>query len=447
MGLRITWAVFLVGLLAPAMGVSAQENAWIGWCPQAGDGGMSGRSQPVFQPQGDLRWLTLGTGEPDGTCVGKRIPVAMDHVLWFGPLPGGAGPSLREIRLHGTAGPAKFDVSEIQFAAQPSPPQSALRPPPLTGLSKSPAPAPVRATMRSAWAWRPADWRESAASLLERLQRRHVRAVYVTVPMRDGAVEQPDLLGRFIAAATRKGIAVWTVIGDPQAVLPSERGRFAQWAQSYAAYNAASPPKRRLAGLQLDIEPYLLPGYAQDPAAWDAAYVETVNAIAQAGQELPVEVAVPVWFGSPIRLKRVLDRLAPGIQTITIMDYRTDERQIVAGAVPFLTWARDRGKAVRIAIEFGSLPDEEIRTYQTPPGQTGELWQIPFAAGQALVLLDHPVQLPEGRPLAFKHQAIVPGRALTFHGIRDHAARIVQSLETEFAVWPSFLGIAIHGMD
>jgi hypothetical protein len=570
MGNPLKWAAFLVGLAMPTMAAPAEATSWIGWCANADGGGPYGRSQPVFQPQGGQRWLTLGTGVPEEGCRGKNVPVAVERVIWFGPLPGGAGRFEQGISLQGPPGPARFDVSEIQFAEESPPDLSPLRPMPLAvdilpmldvqpfgteeratlerepdhavlscrsgdkpagfilrqaqrampvwpglsvrvrvqgdgrnwqfGLSDAPrqqqqnpllvgalmgnapefsipdmpwgnagfsamvecpraggtlavsgiellAHASARATVRSAWMWRPADWRESATALFDRLARHDARIVYVTVPIREGAVEQPDRLGDFIASAGSKGIAVWVVLGDPHAVLPSERARFAQWAQIYAAYNVASPPERRLAGLQLDIEPYLLPGYAQDPAAWDAAYVEAVNLIAKATAGLPVEVAVPVWFGSAIRQGRVLDRLAPDIQTIAVMDYRTDERQIIDDAVPFLTWGRDKGKGIRIAVEFGALPDEEIRIYRATPAQTGELWRIPLESGEALVLLDQAVQYPAGTTLSFVRKSIVPGNALTFHGSRDHIADILRSLEAELTPWPSFLGMAIHGMD
>ncbi|CUW41616.1 conserved protein of unknown function [Magnetospirillum sp. XM-1] len=309
------------------------------------------------------------------------------------------------------------------------------------------AAASVQTPLRSAWMWRPAHWRETASSLIEHLVRHDARMVYVTVPVGDGGVEEADRLGAFIAEAGRRGIAVWAVIGDPHAVLPSERPRFEQWAGAYAAYNTANPPDRRLAGLQLDIEPYLLPGYAQDPAAWDAAYVETANAVAQAGAGLPVEAAVPVWFGSASRRERILDRLGPEIQSLAVMDYRTDPRRIVDGAQPFLAWAMARKKGIRIAVEFGPLADEEIRMYRASPTRRGELWRIALDGGDALVLMDQQAEDPAGTPLALAGKSVAPGSALTFHGADARIDDILRALERQLAPWPSFLGMAIHGVD
>ncbi len=568
MGNPVKWAAFLLFLAAPLMAVSAEVTSWIGWCPTADGGGRDGQSRLVFQPRGGQRWLTLGTGVAEKGCRIKSLPIAVKHVAWFGPLPGGTGRFERGVTLQGPPSPAKFDVSEIHFLDESAPGPSPLEPMPLAvdifpmldvrpfgteeraalergadqailscrsgdkpagfildqgrrtmpvlpglsvrlrvegdghgwmfGLSDPPrqqqqnplllgvlegnspefsvpdapwggfsammecpraggtlivsgmellAQASAGATIRSAWMWRPAEWRESASVLFDRLVRHNAGIVYITVPIREGAVEQSDRLGDFIASAGSKGIAVWAVIGDPHAVLASERARFEQWARVYATYNAANPPERRLAGLQLDIEPYLLAGYAQDPAEWDAAYVDAVNTIAKATSGLPVEVAVPVWFGSAIRLGRILDHLAPDIQTIAVMDYRTDERQIIDGAVPFLAWAQDKRKGIRIAVEFGALPDEEIRVYRATPDQTGELWRIPLESGDALILLDQPVQYPAGAPLSFVRKSVVPGNTLTFHGAKDHIDDILRSLEAELTSWPSFLGMAIHGTD
>ena len=309
------------------------------------------------------------------------------------------------------------------------------------------AAAPARVLLRSAWMWRPVHWRETASSLIERLVRHDARIVYVTIPVAGDVVEQPERLGGFIAEAGRRGIAVWAVIGDPHAVLPSERPQFEQWAGAYAAYNRASPPDRRLAGLQLDIEPYLLPGYALDPATWDAAYVEAANAVARAGMGLPVEAAVPVWFGSAIRRERILDRLGPEIQSLAVMDYRTDQRRIVDGAQPFLAWAMARGKGIRIAVEFGPLADEEVRVYRASLSRRGELWRIALDGGDALVLLDRQAEYPAGMPLALVGKSTAPGNALTFHGADGRIEDILRALERQLAPWPSFLGMAIHGVD
>jgi len=568
----VLWcAAFLSIVTGPAASAEAAGGggAWIGWCAEAG--GPLRPSRPVYQPRGDRRWLTLGTGAPAQGCRGRAVPVDMGHVVWFGPLPAMAGSFGQGLTLQGLAGSAGFDVSDIQPVVEPAGSRQAEhRPMPLavdilpmldirpfgdeerggvdrradrvsltcrpgekpagflfrhpgrtlpasTGLSvrvrvgtdgrgwllgfsdagrqrredplllgsleeavtERPLPdlprdgpdfsvtvtcppaggtldvsaielaprAPARTTETAAWMWRPSAWREASADLFERLARHKAGVVYITVPLGDGAVEQADGLGDFIAAAAARGIAVWAVFGDPHAVLPSERPRFERWARLYAAYNAASPPGRRLAGLQLDIEPYLLPGYSQDAPAWDAAYVETVNAIATAAAGLPVEVAVPVWFGSSLRLGRILDRLAPEIGSIAVMDYRTDTGRIVDGALPFLAWGAEKRRGVRIAVEFGPLPDEEIRIYRPADTGDGELWRVPLDGGDALVLLDRPARNPAGPALSFIGGSIAPGRALTFHGDWDRAPELLRALEAEMKPWPSFLGMAIHGMD
>ena len=429
------WIVIWLCLLMPLMPLRAEEGSWIGWCKGPDN---AARAVPLFTLQGGQSWLTMGTGPIRPGCRGHGLAVALGHVQWFGALPASQD-WIGGIALYGSQGANGFAVADVQLQ------EEAVTAPLPVAVKAAPARRMLPRTLaRSAWIWQPDQWRDHPGQVLDRLARMQVRMVYVTVPTGNGVVVQPDLLGDFIALAAAQGVEVWAVMGDPHAVLPSERGRFVDMAHLYARYNSANPPGRRLAGLQLDIEPYLLPGYAQAPVAWDAALVKTLNRIAAAA-EMNVEVALPVWFGSPARFERVLDRLSPQIQTFAIMDYRTDQRRIVEGAVPFLAWAGRSGKGVRIAVETGPLPDQDIRFYD--PATSGELWRLPLADGDALILLDHAVAGLDGGAFGLVRTSLAAGHALSFHGGNGQIADILHSLESELMVWPSFRGMAVHGME
>ncbi|MEI7607797.1 MAG: hypothetical protein WCJ64_10475, partial [Rhodospirillaceae bacterium] len=226
-------------------------------------------------------------------------------------------------------------------------------------------------------------------------------------------MESPDQLAAFVSAARKRGIAVWAVVGDPHAVLPSERSRFETIARAYAAYNAAVAESGRLTGLQLDIEPYLVPGYGLAPVVWDAAWVDTVNGIAAAAGGLAVDLAVPFWFGTPERRERCLDRLSSAVSSLTVMDYRSDPAAIRELAAPVLSWGAANRRGVRIALERGPLPDETAVNFI--PAEDGPLWRLSLAGGPVLLLLDRPGRNGLGTAYAEAWRSPMSGASQSFH--------------------------------
>ena len=308
------------------------------------------------------------------------------------------------------------------------------------------APPPQQPPVTATWAWRPAEWQQAPDRLLERLSGLGARLVFITVPVTaGGGVETPDRLAAFVASARKRGVAVWAVAGDPHAVLSSERPRFEALARAYAAYNAAVPESGSLAGLQLDIEPYLVPGYGLDPAGWDGAWVDTVNGVAAAAGGLAVDLAIPFWFGTPERRERCLDRLSPAIVSLTVMDYRSDPAAIRELAAPVLSWGAANRRGVRIALERGPLPDETAINFV--PAEEGPLWRLSLAGGPVLLLLDRPARNGQGAAYAEAWRLPVAGAGQSFHDAPGRLDQLSPGLEAMFAAWPSFLGLAIHGTD
>jgi hypothetical protein len=307
-------------------------------------------------------------------------------------------------------------------------------------LEQISGPAPRRAF----WAWQPEAWLATPGQLLDRAERLRAGTIYVTVPVVPDsvAVRDPQALSEFVALASARGIAVWAVAGDPRAVLPAERPALAQLARAYATYNSAVAPASRLSGVQFDIEPYLNPGYQLDVDGWLNAYLET---IAELKRETPVplEVAVPFWWADQkVRGVSLFDRLAPSVDSIAVMNYRTDPALIRRFAEPFLAWGARSGRRVRIALESGPIPDEIARHYR--PAATGQLRLVPLDGRVVAVLTDGVAANPAGLAFAYTHQTAAAGRAITFRGRTPALIGLLPELESAWSAWPSFAGIALH---
>jgi len=303
---------------------------------------------------------------------------------------------------------------------------------------RSAATAPARA----AWAWEPDWWRSRSAQLLRSLRDTMATTVFITVPVAaDGRVENAAVLGSFIAAAAGQSIRVYAVEGDPRAILPAERAKFVARARAFAAFNRASPPERRLSGVQYDIEPYLVPGLNSDGMGWQAAYAATLAEL-RAAVGMTMEAAVPHWWSHTA--PGLADRVAGHVDGLTIMNYRTDARQIERAAEPWLAWAQSHGKSVRIALEAGPLPNEVRRTYHR--ASAGELWVVPLGSAFAAIMIAAPAANRQGPSFRLVQETLVPAGTVTFRDDPARLFRMLPELERRFAPWPGFSGIALHGL-
>lgn len=109
-------------------------------------------------------------------------------------------------------------------------------------------------------------------------QRHRVQTLFVVVPLANDAVARPMLTG-----LTECGVD-----GDPRVVLPGDHAIAAVRASAYARYNQTTPASARLAGKQLDLAPYLLPGYDLAAEAWERHYTTLAAALHTAAGGLPL---------------------------------------------------------------------------------------------------------------------------------------------------------------
>ena len=139
-----------------------------------------------------------------------------------------------------------------------------------------------------------------------------------------------------------------------------------------------------------------------------------------------------------------LDRVAASVDGLTIMNYRTELRQIEQSADPLLFWGLRHGKPVRIGLEAGPLPDEVRYSYR--PSDIGELWLVTAADRDVLVMLNAPATNPGGPTLRRVDARTVPASRTTFHADRTRLDAVLPEIERRLAPWPTYAGIALHGL-
>lgn len=292
---------------------------------------------------------------------------------------------------------------------------------------------------RSAWVWDARAWAQRPQDVFAHARRHALTTLFVSVPVSEGRVADPQALSAFIEQAGARGLSVWSVDGDAQMVLPREHAPSAARVRAYAEYNRGVEPAARLQGAQFDVEHYLLPGYELDAASWDRRYLELARALHDAANGLPLEFVMPFWWAGKQALLRELAPIASGI---TIMDYRTRREEILALAQPFLDWGVNHGRRVRIALEAGPVAAERQRRFAR--AGSGELWLLNFEQAPLLLLLDEARPNPHGRAFREVSTRVLDGSATSFHGDPERLLRMLPGLERDLSAWSSFGGIALH---
>lgn len=115
-------------------------------------------------------------------------------------------------------------------------------------------------SQRSAWVWNPETWQNAPEFFWSLQSLEDINEFFITVPVTaNGTVAAPQTLRNFISAANLRGLRIRAAIGDRDDVLPSSLPALGNRITAYRHYNESVPAYQRLAGVQLDIEPYRCP--------------------------------------------------------------------------------------------------------------------------------------------------------------------------------------------
>jgi hypothetical protein len=312
----------------------------------------------------------------------------------------------------------------------------------LSGAKIMPLQAPPHLAQASAWAWDPARWRDDPAGTVAAARRKGIERLFVTLEMGNADLRHASELRRFVRMAGAAGIKVEAVEGDPAMILPVGLAAASGRARAFAAYQQRARPEERLAGIQYDIEPYVLPAWGRHPVDY-AAWANAVLRLREAAGE-PVDLVLPFWIGHEEEGRAFLRGVAPAVRILTIMSYRTELPLLTQIAEPLLAWGAAEGVKVRLALEAGALADETEQLFR--PAGVGTLAVMPGEEPRVL-LLQAPAAVPGAQMYVQQPAAVIPARLLSFLGNEAAMRDLARRTEPLFAAWPSFAGFAFHGLE
>ncbi|MFD3258659.1 hypothetical protein ACE3MQ_08635 [Paenibacillus lentus] len=179
---------------------------------------------------------------------------------------------------------------------------------------------------------------------------------------------------RFVAAASQAKMEVHALNGHPEWALRGQRKeatRFLNWVKQY---NKASNPEERFAGVQFDVEPYLLKGWSTEQEATIEQWMESARVWVEIAKrdQLKIGAALPFWLdgieheelgeGRDLR-QWMVDKF----DYVAIMAYRDAAEAIYEVSRATLEEADERNKQVWVGVELTkSLEGPGVSFYEQP---------------------------------------------------------------------------------
>ncbi len=243
---------------------------------------------------------------------------------------------------------------------------------------------------RAAWLWEPAPYfsREGFEAYRKTAEKWRIRTVFSQIHLaEDATLSGTAELRRFIENSSRAGIRVFALAGAPDWIAPERLDETTGLITAIDAFNRTAPNAAgRLAGLQLDVEPYLLPQWSVDPDAvrkrW-LRYVDTATSHSHR-RRLEIGFAIPFWIDRSVEHNGVKAPFYQHIMSVSdhvaVMSYRTragGENGILELSRPMRDYARVRPGVARVyvGVEISHLPSTAVRflTARSPPRQIEKL--------------------------------------------------------------------------
>lgn len=316
----------------------------------------------------------------------------------------------------------------------------------IKAISEHSLPSDISANqIRAAWVWDFKQWQDHSQNLFEQVKKYNLNQLYLQIEIEEGKIQKVEKLRSFIELAHYQGIRVFAVEGDAEMVLADGLKYALGRTQVLRNYQTASPVAQRLDGLQYDIEPYLLPEYAQDPQKVFKQWALAIEKLHQVWGE-PLELAVPFWLLESEFARQALESVRPFAATLAVMAYRTDSASVIQASAPLLTWGLENQVSIVVALENGPIADQVQRVY-TRSLQEGTLVYTHGTIYDYVTLFEKPQPAQTSAAFyQFSHQVDVPGSRISFQGDINKLLEVEQSIVPVFSGWSSFAGIALHGL-
>lgn len=205
---------------------------------------------------------------------------------------------------------------------------------------------------RTTWLWHTALIQTDSSELLDFAKSHGVGILYLQISTKVDLASYRS----FIRQATEMGIEIHALNGAPDWALETSRPKLDAFMTWIRDYQQSAAPEEKLAGIQVDIEPYLLPIWKTDYAALVNQWQNNINQlVAQASDiGLPLSAALPFWLDNykvPDSEQTLSSWMISRFDSVTLMSYRDSAKAIYDTAKAEFAEGESLNKKIYTGVE------------------------------------------------------------------------------------------------
>lgn len=221
---------------------------------------------------------------------------------------------------------------------------------------------PSAAETKSTWLWNTDLIINQADDIVKFSKEQGVKIIFLQV----GEKVAADQYRSFISKAKKEEIEVHALNGRPGWALHDHKGEADEFLNWVKDYNASSKPEEQFAGVQFDVEPYLLKQWKSSQKVVLQEWMGNMRSWSQSGKEagLQVGAAVPFWLNGVNNPngsgnQPMSEWMISKLDYLAIMAYRDKADQIYDISEHMLSEADSQGKKVWVGVEVAQSQEGE----------------------------------------------------------------------------------------
>ena len=296
------------------------------------------------------------------------------------------------------------------------------------------------------WNWETRTWNTSPEQFITKIKSKGINQVYLQLAIENETIKFKEQLSQLLDIAYENQIKIFAVEGSPDMVIGSGLKNAIRRNKIIKQFCSMREDKPCLAGIQYDIEPYVLKEYNQDANHFWQLWNNAIEMLSQSWGD-KIDVVIPFWLLNKDIDEQIIKNIESFyISKYIIMAYRTNYEDIYHISKDWLTWGDQNEKKIIIALENGLL-DEEVQSFYIPIMTNDEVEK--FGSNDNNVILQHKNN-PRGDNDVYSNSSHLSARIgnneISFMGDEEKLFETVRLLENDLAQWRSFDGIALHGL-
>lgn len=295
----------------------------------------------------------------------------------------------------------------------------------------------------SMWNWENSTWYQSPEQFISKIKSKGINEVYLQLFIENNKIKNKEQLIQLLAFASQNQIKIIAVEGSPEMVTESGLQNAIGRNQIIKQFCIEYESQPCFAGIQYDIEPYILKGYNQDPNKIWQMWIHAVKKLSESWGD-KIEIVIPFWLRKIDNGEQIVQNIKPYTSKYIVMAYRTDYLDIYNLSASWLYWGDKNEQRIIIALESGMLDDELEKLY-VPNQQNGEIEKVSFT-DKDVILLNKDKITSDNTLYAYSKSSLTKNQSISFLGQEDKLFQMVNLLSNIFTEWGSFDGFALHGL-